>query len=173
MRFGDLQPTQHTNFGGRLGVAYAVSRQFELTFSGYKGRSHFHYDAAYEKGDSRSTDWMVEFGPNVIFGQAGRAAFLIGGTILYGEARSKLTVTDATNQYYFDGPPTFLVGGRGKLSIVVALASRFQGLVQLGAGVAKAHAKTAPSGNLFEWNGRTVSASIGIRAVILKGRTEQ
>jgi hypothetical protein len=173
MRFGDLQPTQHTNFGGRLGVAYAASRQFELSLSGYKGRSHFHYDTGYEKGDWRNTDWMVEFGPNIILGEAVRAAFMIGGSVLYGEARSKLTITDAISQYQFDGPPTFFVGGRGKLSIIVPLATRFQGLVQVGAGVAKAHAKGPLSGNLFEWNGRTVSASIGIRTIIARGRGQK
>lgn len=169
MRFGDVRPTQHTDFGGRLEVAYAVTPVIELSVAGSAGRSHFHHDTGFEKGDWKDSDWSVEVGPNFHVGSAGRAMFAIGGCLSYGEGRSHLTVRNQLESFRFDGPVTFMVGGKGGLGVVVPLLSRIDGIVRLSAGVVRARARAAPSGNLFEWNGRSLTAEMGIRVALLSG----
>lgn len=170
MRFGDLRPTLHSDFGGRLELTYGIYPKVEVSLAGYRGRSHFHYDTGFEKGEWRDSDWIIELGPNVWVGEAGPAGLLLGGSVLYGEARSRLTVRDPVASFQFDGPTTFMVGGMGRLTVLVPLLSRLEGTVQLGAGVMKARAKDSRSGNLFEWNGRMFSATVGLRAIIMRGK---
>ena len=171
MRYGDLRPTQHTDFGVRVELSYGVWRGVGLSVAGHQARSHFHYDTGFEQGNWRDSDWGIEVGPTFRVGDIGRAEVLLGGSLFYVEAQSRLTVRDTFGSHPIDGPETFMVGGTGRLVLNVPLFSRLEGTTQLGVGVVKARAKAPGSGNLYEWNGRSLGAALGLRVVLLRGST--
>lgn len=171
IRFGDLRPAQHSDFGGRAELLYSVVPEFSVVLAGHRARSHFHYDTGFEKGNWRDSDWGVELGPDLHLARMGGTRLSIGGSAFYGEARSRLSIANpGIGSAEFDGPTTFLVGGRGVMTVSHSLLSRLEGAVQLGCGLYKARARAVPSGNLYEWNGRSVTVTAGLRFIVIPRR---
>jgi hypothetical protein len=172
MRVGDVRPTQHSDFGGRVEIVYSPWSWLELTTSGYKGVSHFDFDTGSEKGRGRDSDWSVDIGPNVLLGRSKSVRAYVGGVFFYGEARSKTSISNPTwvpeTTVVLQGPRTFMVGGAARLVGVVRVVEHLEGVVQLNAGVMQARAHARPSGVQYEWNGRSFSAAAGLRLVLFR-----
>ena len=171
MRVGDVRPTQHSDFGGRVELTYAATHWVEVTASGYRGVSHFDFDTAFDKGKGRDSDWAVEAGSNLVIGQTESMRVLIGGAYFYGEARSRTTIDSPTVQTItLEGPRTFMAGGRARAVVTRQLFGPLEGVLQLDVGVMRARGHARPSGVLYEWNGRTFDAALGLRAALFRGR---
>jgi hypothetical protein len=171
MRVGDVRPTQHSDFGGRAEIAYAALPWLEVTASAYRGVSHFDFDTAFDKGKGRDSDWSVDIGSDLLLGQTGSARVFIGGAYFYGEARSRTTIDNPTMETItLEGPRTFMAGGTARLLATRQLFGRVEGVAQLSTGVMRARGHARPSGILYEWNGRTFSAALGLRTELLSGR---
>ena len=173
MRVDEVRPTQHSDFGGRVEIAYAALPWLEVGVSAYRGASHFDFDTAFERGNGRDWDWSVDVGASLLITSTDRLQVLIGGTVLYGEAQSSTVVSyqgPTGGSITLDGPRTYMVGGTGKLMATLALVDRLHGVLQVNSGVVQARGHALASGDLYNWNGRTLSVALGLRYALLRGR---
>ena len=176
MRQDEVRPARHTDFGGRVDVAYAAMTWLEVAVSGYRGVSHFDFDTAFESGHGRDSDWSVDIGPNVLLGRARSVKVLLGGMFFYGEARSETSIdvqggSGTVFTIHLEGPRTYMVGGGARLLATMDIVERIEGVLQLSSGVFQAHAQSRASGDLYNWNGGSVALSMGIRIGMLRGRS--
>jgi hypothetical protein len=175
MRVGEIRPTPHSNFGGRVEVGYALLPWAEVAVSAYRGLSHFDFDTAFETGEGRDSDWSVDGGPNLLVGNMGPVRLLLGGTIFYGESRSKTTIILPRSMFgplTAEGPRTFMLGGAARLMVTRTLFGPVEGVLHLQAGVMQARGHLRPSGNLYEWNGSSFGAGLGLRVAVIGGKEE-
>ncbi|HEY2954760.1 MAG TPA: hypothetical protein VGK89_05885 [Candidatus Eisenbacteria bacterium] len=181
MSAGDPGPLSHGDVGMRLSIDRLLTPQWALGISGFFGGTWLDWsDPLYNTaGKIEAAAWDARFGVDRILFAGARGMAFVGGGVEYGEARSWVHTlgpppgTGGTGQAVADeGPRCFMTGGYARLGAVTPAWRRIALYGQVAESVYGAHASDPPFGTRFNWLGRSLAVSVGLRFEIARGRAD-
>ena len=178
MSAGDARPTPRAYAGVRGSVDWLVTPRWALTLSAQFGGAWLDWsDPIYNTaGKIEDVAWDARLGVDRIILLGTRSMAFVGAGIEYGEARSwahTLGASPATpggQDITDEGPHIFTTGGYARLLVMTPLWRRFAVCAQVSESFYGAHASDPTFGTKYNWIGRSLTLSAGLRFEIARGR---
>lgn len=172
MSAGDARPTSRAEVGGRVSVSRLITSGWALGLSGHYGGAWLDWsDPLYNTaGKVDDVSWDMRIGLDRVLDLGARSTAFVGAGVEYGEAHSWLhtlatspVTTNTSQNISAAGPSCYMTGGFARLEGVMPLVWRTALSVQVAESFYGAHATQAPFGTRYNWVGRSLSVSVGIR----------
>lgn len=163
----DSRPRTYGEFAGRADVSYLITDRWAFALSLRAGGSWFDFNGFGTSGRIVDSSWGLRAGFDRVFPWGERQWVLVGLGLEYGESRSWLDTFAASSE----GPHVYMTGGTARVALVRQLGSRYQLFGDLDQSAYRAHAKEPSTlRTSYNWLGRSLAGSVGIRWVVLRGR---
>ena len=176
LSIGDTRPRMYGETAGRADISYLLTDEWAASLSGHVGGSWFDANGFGTSVKIADASWGLRGGLDRLVGLGDRQLLMIGLGFDYGEGRSWLHTVASTYPFAAsrsEGPHAFMAGGSVKFGISQQLGSRLQVTAELVQSVYRAHAKDPSSlRSDYNWLGRSLAGSVGLRWVVLRGRRE-
>ena len=165
----DTRPHSYGEFGGRVDISYLVTNYWAAAISWHAGGSWLDFNGFGVSGRIVDASWSLRAGVDRIFLLGERQSVQVGAGFDYGEVRSWLDTFVASAE----GPHAYATGGSVRLGLTHQLGSRLQIVGDLTQSAYRAHAKEPSTlRTSYNWLGRSLAGSLGMRWAVLRGRTE-
>ena len=179
MSAGDARPLARGDVGVRFSIDRLLTPRWALGLSAHVGGTWLDWsDPLYNTaGKIEDAAWDTRFGMDRVFAMSASGLVLVGAGIEYGEARSWVHTlgpppgTGGTGQNIADeGPRCYRTGGYARLAAMTPVWRRTALCAQVSESFYGAHASDPPFGTRFNWLGRSLAASVGLRFEVARGR---
>jgi len=179
MSAGDSRPIPRGESGVRLSVDRLLSTAWAFGLSGHFGGAWLDWsDPVYNtSGKIEDTGWSTRVGVDRVFALGEGGTGFAGIGIEYGEAHSwlhTLGVDPATGlggqNISDEGPRCYMTGGYARFLAVTPAWRGVAGCAQVSASIYGAHASDPPFGLRYDWLGRSLAVSAGLRFVVARGK---
>jgi hypothetical protein len=182
MSAGDTRPLVRGDAGVRVSIDHLLTPRWALGLSGHFGGTWLDWsDPLYNTaGNIEDAAWDVRLGVDRVFPLGMGGMVFAGVGIEYGEARSWIHTlgpppgSGAGGQNIDDeGPHCYRTGGYVRASAMTPAWRRMALCAQVWESFYGAHASDPPFATRYNWFGRSVAASVGLRFEIARGRTSE
>ena len=172
MSAGDARPVSRGDVGVRLSIDRLLTPHWALGLSGHFGGTWFDWsDEIYNiAGRVQDIGWDARLGVDRVMGLGPRALAFVGAGVEYGEARSWVNTLGVQQNIADEGPRTYMTGGYLRAGVVSPVWRRTALCAQISESFYGASASDPPFGTQFNWLGRSLAVSVGLRFVIAHGR---
>jgi hypothetical protein len=177
MSAGDARPVARGDAGARASIEWLLTAHWALGLSAHFGGTWLDWsDPLYNTaGKIEDISWDTRFGMDRVFTVGGRGMAFVGGGIEYGEARSWLHSLGAQQpggqNIADEGPRSSMTGGYARLGVMTPVCWRTALCAQISQSYYGAHATDPPFGTRFNWLGRSLAVSVGLRFELARGRS--
>jgi len=179
MSAGDARPVARGDAGARVSIDRLLTPCWGLELSAHFGGTWLDWsDPLYNiAGKIEDAAWDTRLGMDRVFTVGARGMAFAGVGIEYGEARSWLHTlgpppgSGVGGQNIADeGPRCYRTGGYARLAAMTPVWRRMALCAQISQSYYGAHASDPPFGTQFNWFGRSLAVSVGLRYEIARGR---
>ncbi len=179
MSAGDARPGARGDVGVRFSLDHLVTPHWTVGISGHFGGTWLHWtQRTYNiSGTLEDVSWDTRLGVDRLFPLGVSGAAFAGAGVEYGEARSWVRddgswVLRPGPQEVINGrgPRNFMTGGFARLGALAPLGRRVTLCAQVSESFYDAHALMPPLRTDYRWLGRSMSASLGLRFTMVRGR---
>ena len=178
MSAGDARPLPRGDAGVRVSIDRLVTPRWALDLSAHFGGTWLDWsDPLYNTaGKIEDAAWDARCGVDRVISVGAGGLGFVGAGIEYGEARSWVhtlgTTPGAPGGQNIDdeGPRCYRTGGYARLAAMTPVWRRMALSAQVSESFYGAHASDPPFGTRFNWLGRSLAASVGLRFEIARGR---
>jgi hypothetical protein len=176
MSAGDSRPLTRADAGARLSIDQLLTPAWALGLSAHFGGMWLDWSEPVFNvaGKIEDVAWGVSLGVDRVFavGTGGKAFAGVG--VEYGETRSWLADLGAQLPYSQDfsdeGPHSYMTGGYARLAMMTPVWRRTALCAQVSESFYGAHATDPPFATRYNWLGRSLAVSVGLRFVVARGR---
>ena len=163
MSASDSRPVARADAGVRGSIDWLLAPRWALGLSAHFGGSWFDWSdpVSNTAGKVEDTAWDTRLGVDRVLSVGQRGMALIGVGVEYGEARSWVHTL---------GPHCYATGGYARLASMTPVWRRMALCAQVSESFYSAHALDPPFGTKFDWLGRSLAVSVGLRFEIVRGR---
>ena len=179
MSADDTRPIARGDAGVRVSIDRLLTARWALGVSAHFGGTWLDWsDPLYNTaGKIEDAAWTARCGVDRVFVVGERGVAFMGAGIEYGEARSwSHTLSPAPGTGYGgqniddEGPRCYTTGGYARFAAMTPLWRRTALCAQIAQSYYGAHASDPPFGTRFNWLGRSLTVSVGLRFEIARGR---
>lgn len=176
MSAGDARPVARGDAGARLSIDRLLTARWALGLSAHYGGTWLDWsDPLYNTaGKIEDISWGTRFGADRVFTVGARGTAFAGAGVEYGEARSWLHTLGAfgpgSQNIADEGPRSYMTGGYARFAAMTPVWRRAALCAQVSESFYGAHASDPPFGTRFDWLGRSLAVSVGLRFEIARGR---
>lgn len=159
LSYSDIRPTSRGEVGARVDLAMRVSAHWHASTAFYFGGTWFDFSGPITAGGFEDASWLARLGVERHHAVAERTALYFGAGAEYGESRSWLDTHASSDE----GPRAFFGGGYVKAGAMQRLFGPEWLYLELVQSVQRAHARSAPLVQDYNWLGRSLEGAIGLR----------
>jgi hypothetical protein len=172
MSAGDARPLPRGDAGVRVSIDRLVMSRWAFGLSAHFGGTWLDWsDPLYNTaGKIEDAAWDARCGVDRVFSFGARGLGFVGAGIEYGEARSWVHTlgpppgSGVGGQDIADeGPRCYRTGGYARLAAMTPTWRRMALCAQVSESFYGAHASDPPFGTRYNWLGRSLAVSVGLR----------
>jgi hypothetical protein len=178
MSAGDARPLARGDAGVRGSIDRLLTPRWSLSLSAHFGGTWFDVSDPLQitAGKIEDAAWDARCGVDRVFSVGAGGMGFVGAGIEYGEARSwahtlgTVPIAPGRQEIADEGPRSYRTGGYARLEAMTPLWRRMALCAQVSESFYGAHASDPPFGTQFNWLGRALAVSVGLRFEIARGR---
>lgn len=159
LTYSDIRPTSRGEVGARADLAVRFSTHWHGSASFHFGGSWFDFSGPVTAGKFEDASWLARLGVERHHPLGERTTLYFGAGAEYGESRSWLD-TPASSE---EGPRAFFGGGYVRAGAMHQVFGPERLYLEFIQSVQRAHARSAPLVQDYNWLGRSLEGSVGLR----------
>ncbi len=165
---GDIRPNARPFVFAGLEAQYRFSERWGVSWSGQLGGSFFDFNGPGVSGNVEETNWSTRVGLDWAHGFESGSVTYAGLGYEYGEARSWLKNLQVSET----GPRNVLTGASVRAGAAIRSAPRLFIVGEVHAGAYRGRAEVGSLSTRYNWLGRSVGVSVGLRYAVRPGRAD-
>jgi hypothetical protein len=170
LSISDTRPLSRGEAVAEVEVGYHIGERWLVAVGSRFGGSWFDFKQAVSaaNGNIKDQDLTLRGAFDRVVSRGPEVSTYVGMGAEYGQARS----FTATRFFDDEGPRTYYLGGLLRAGATWSVHRRWQLQAEIAPSVFRAHSRHASLATDYHWLGRSLSVTLGIRAVVLRGRTD-